>query len=82
ARLGQDLTYGEVRFVLTEPVRNHIWCTLARFSSAWVCNVRVSLPDTCSTVPIKAGSGEQESQKYHHIATFQRYLVKIADSPV
>jgi len=24
ARLGQDLTYGEVRFVLTEPVHNHI----------------------------------------------------------
>ena len=33
ARLGQDLTYGEVRFVLTEPVRSHIWRTLARFSS-------------------------------------------------
>jgi len=26
-------TYGEVCFVLTEPVRSHIWRTLARFSS-------------------------------------------------
>ena len=26
-------TYGEVRFVLTEPVRNHIWRTLTRFCS-------------------------------------------------
>jgi hypothetical protein len=33
ARLGQDLTYGEACFVLTEAVRIHIWRTLARFSS-------------------------------------------------
>jgi hypothetical protein len=34
--------YGEVRFVLTEPVRNPIWRTLARSSSGWICNVRVN----------------------------------------
>ena len=42
ARLGQDLTYGEVRFDLSETARGHIWHTLARFSSAQVCNVRVN----------------------------------------
>ena len=42
ARLGQDLTYGEVRFDLSEAVRDHIWSTLTRFSSAQVCNVRVT----------------------------------------
>ena len=43
ARLGQDLTYGQVRFVLPQTARGHIWCTLARFSSAQVCNVRVNI---------------------------------------
>jgi len=34
--------YGAVRFVLTEPVRNAIWRTLAPFSSGQVCNVRAN----------------------------------------
>ena len=42
ARFGQDITYGEVRFDLTETVRSHIWRTLTRFSSVQVCNVRVN----------------------------------------
>ena len=42
ARLGQDLTYGEVRFDLPKPARGHIWRTLARFSSVHFCNVRVN----------------------------------------
>ena len=37
----QDLTYGEVLFILSQPARAQIWRTLTRFSSAWVCNVRV-----------------------------------------
>jgi hypothetical protein len=41
ARRGQDFTYGEVRLDLPETARGHIWRTLARFSSAQVCNVRV-----------------------------------------
>ena len=41
AGLGQDLTYGEVRFDLPETVRGHIWRTLARFSSAHSCSLRV-----------------------------------------
>ena len=41
ARLGQDLTYGQVRIILSKPARAHIWRTLTRFSSAWVCNIRV-----------------------------------------
>jgi len=39
----QDLTYGQVLFILSQPARAHIWRTLTRFSSAWVCNVRVNL---------------------------------------
>ena len=41
ARLGQDLTYGEVRFDLAETVRSRIYRTLTRFSSAQAYNVRV-----------------------------------------
>jgi len=37
----QDLTYGQVLFILSQPARAHIWRTLTRFSSAWVCNTRV-----------------------------------------
>ncbi|MFA9434074.1 MAG: hypothetical protein ACERKR_05305, partial [Deltaproteobacteria bacterium] len=38
----QDLTYGQVLFILSQPARSHIWRTLTRFSSAWVCNIRVN----------------------------------------
>jgi hypothetical protein len=41
--LEQDLTYGEVLFILSQPARAHIWHTLTRFSSAWACNVRVEI---------------------------------------
>jgi hypothetical protein len=34
--------YGQVLFILSQPARPHIWRTLARFSSAWVSNVRVN----------------------------------------
>ena len=27
----QDITYGQVRFILSEPARGHIWHTLTRF---------------------------------------------------
>jgi hypothetical protein len=42
ARLGQDLTYGIVRFDLPETARGHICHILARFSTAQVCNGRVN----------------------------------------
>jgi hypothetical protein len=45
ARRGQDFTYGEVRLDLPETARGHIWRTLARFSSAQICNVRVNCHD-------------------------------------
>jgi hypothetical protein len=43
-RLGQELTYGEVRFDLAETVRSPPTAerTLTRFSSVQVCNVRVN----------------------------------------
>ena len=37
----QDLTYGQVLLILSQAARAHNWHTLTRFSSAWVCNVRV-----------------------------------------
>ena len=45
----QDLTYGQVLFILSQPARAHIWRTLTRFSSAWVCNVRVYKGSACVT---------------------------------
>jgi hypothetical protein len=39
----QDLTYGQVLFILSQPARTHMWHVLTRFSSAWVCNIRVNL---------------------------------------
>ena len=43
ARAGweQDEQYLTVREILSHPARAHIWRTLTRFSSAWVCNIRV-----------------------------------------
>ena len=41
----QDLTYGQVLFILSKPVRAHIRRTLTRFSSAWVRNMRVTSGD-------------------------------------
>jgi hypothetical protein len=41
----QALTYGQVLFILSQPARAHIWRTLTRFSSAWVCNARVTARD-------------------------------------
>ena len=37
----QDITYGQVRLNLSEPVRSHIWRTLACLSSTYVFNIRV-----------------------------------------
>ena len=38
----QDLTYGKALFILSQPARACMWRTLTRFSSAWVCSIRVN----------------------------------------
>jgi hypothetical protein len=47
-RAEQDLTYGQVLFILSKPARGHIWRTLTRFSSEWVCNIRVYSEWVCN----------------------------------
>jgi hypothetical protein len=37
----KDLTYGQVLLILSQTARVRIWRTLARFSSTWVCSIRV-----------------------------------------
>jgi hypothetical protein len=37
----QDLTYGQVLFILSQPAHAHMWRSLTRFSSAWVINFRI-----------------------------------------
>ncbi|MEE8620766.1 MAG: hypothetical protein V3T37_01810, partial [Syntrophobacteria bacterium] len=59
ARLRQAFTYGKVRLDLSEPVRSHIWRTLARFFLAQVCNVRVCKQTIFSQMPLSQAFSAQ-----------------------